>query len=129
MRDDYERLLDVQEAIDHIERHAPKGREAFERDELLQTWMVLHLQILGEACANLTDEIKQRHPDVAWKDIVGMRNVLVHGYFDIDLDVVWSTVEKDLPDSEASDPTNLGRGETGEGRRGDFGLTRAAVHV
>ena len=97
MRDDCERLLDIREAIEHIERHASQGRGAFERDELLQTWMVHHLQIVGEACGNLTDEIRQRHPEVSWKEIVGMRNVLVHGYFDIDLDVVWSTVEKDLP--------------------------------
>ena len=65
MRDDYERLLDVREAIEHIERHASRGREAFEREELLQTWMVHHLQIVGEASANLTDEIKQRHPEVS----------------------------------------------------------------
>ena len=97
MRDDYERMLDVREALEHIEKYAVRGRDAFERDELLQTWVVHHLQILGEACANFTDAFRQRHPHVSWKDIVGMRNVLVHGYFDIDLDVVWSTVEHDLP--------------------------------
>ena len=97
MRDDYERLLDIREAIEHIERHTARGQDAFEREELLQTWMVHHLQIVGEACGNLSDEIRQRHPEVSWKEIVGMRNVLVHGYFDIDLDVVWSTVAKDVP--------------------------------
>lgn len=97
MRPDAERLIDIQEAIEHIERHAVKGRDVFERDELIQTWMVHHLQIIGEACAGLSDETKQRYDDVSWKDIVGMRNVLVHGYFDIDLDLVWSTVERDVP--------------------------------
>ncbi|MFC1452671.1 DUF86 domain-containing protein [Verrucomicrobiota bacterium] len=102
MRGDYERLLDVQEAIEHIEKYAGRGRDVFERDELLQTWMVHYLQILGEACANLTDEIKQRHSEVSWKEIVGMRNVLVHGYFNIDLDVVWNTVAKDIPDLKSA---------------------------
>ena len=102
MRDDGERLLDILEAIEHIEKHAAKGRKVFERDELIQTWMVHYLQILGEACANLSDALKQRHAEVSWKDIVGMRNVLVHGYFDIDLDVVWNTVEGDVPKLKAA---------------------------
>ena len=49
MRDDRERLLDILEAIERIERYAARGREAFENDELLQTWVVHHVQIIGEA--------------------------------------------------------------------------------
>ena len=97
MRDDYERLLDIQEAIGNIEKYAARGREAFEQEELIQTWMVHHMQILGEAATNLTEELKNRYPDVPWKKITGMRNILVHGYFDIDLDIVWGVVERDLP--------------------------------
>jgi uncharacterized protein with HEPN domain len=84
------------EAIDRIERYAARGRDAFDRDELIQTWFIRHLQILGEAARALPDEIRQKAPDVEWKKIAGMRHVLVHDYFGIDHDVVWTTVEKDL---------------------------------
>lgn len=85
------------EAITAIEKYAAKGRDAFEKDELIQTWILHHLLILGEATARVTDEFKERHPEIAWSQIIGMRNVLVHDYFVIDLDVVWRVVEIDLP--------------------------------
>lgn len=59
--------------------------------------MVHHLEILGEACRSLSTSLRSGHPEVPWAAIVGMRNVLVHDYFGIDLGEVWSTVEKDLP--------------------------------
>jgi uncharacterized protein with HEPN domain len=98
MRSDRERLLDVIEAIERIEKYAAQGREAFERDELVQTWVVHHLQIIGEACRAVSDESKRDHPDVPWPKIVGMRNILVHHYFGIDPEAVWQVVEKDLPE-------------------------------
>ena len=59
--------------------------------------MVPHLEILGEACRGLTTEARSANPNVPWAAIIGMRNVLVHDYFGIDLDEVWTTVERDLP--------------------------------
>ena len=53
MRDDRERLLDIQEAVERIERYAARGRKAFEQDELIQTWVLYHLQIIGEAARTL----------------------------------------------------------------------------
>ncbi|MGB9300381.1 MAG: DUF86 domain-containing protein [Anaerolineae bacterium] len=59
---------------------------------------VLHaLQIIGEAAAHLPGSMKQRYPDVPWADIVGMRNLIVHGYYVMDLEIVWKTVHQDLP--------------------------------
>jgi hypothetical protein len=58
---------------------------------------VHHLEIIGEACRGLSTELKGRHPEVPWSAIVGMRNILVHDYFGINLDEVWSAVERDLP--------------------------------
>lgn len=98
MRDDRERLLDIQEAIANIRKYARRGRDEFETEELIQTWIVHHLLILGEAVAALSGPFKEEHCDIAWSKIVGMRNVLVHNYFGIDLDVVWSVVEHDLPE-------------------------------
>lgn len=97
MRDDRERLLDIREAIERIERYAAQGREAFEKDELIQNWIVRHLQIIGEAARNLSPAFRGQHSDVPWPEIIGMRHILVHDYFGIDVGVVWSAVERDLP--------------------------------
>lgn len=97
MRDPKERLRDILDAIAQIERYAIRGRQAFEQDELIQVWMLHHIQIIGEAAAHLGRDFHQAHPELPWPQIVAMRNVLVHEYFGIDLAEVWKTVERDLP--------------------------------
>lgn len=97
MRNDRERLLDIREAIENIQKYAARGKDAFRKDELIQTWVLHHIQILGEAAARISDEFQEKHPDTPWFKIIGMRNILVHDYFHIDIDVVWSVVENDLP--------------------------------
>jgi uncharacterized protein with HEPN domain len=96
MREDRERLLDIQEAIERIEKYAAQGQEAFEQDELVQTWIVHHLQIIGEAFRTIAPALRDQYPAVPWTKIIGMRNILVHDYFGIDTDVVWAVVENDL---------------------------------
>lgn len=66
MSDGNERLLDVLEAIEDIERYAIRGREAFLQDELLQVWMIHHLQIIGEAAACLPIDLRSASPGVPW---------------------------------------------------------------
>jgi uncharacterized protein with HEPN domain len=97
MRDDRERLLDIQEAIERIEKYAARGRDTFEHDELIQTWILHNLQILGEAARAVSADLKQQHPEVSWQQIAGMRNILVHDYFGIDASIVWAVVELELP--------------------------------
>lgn len=97
MRGDRERLLDILEAIDRIERQASRGRRVFETDELVQTWIVHHLEILGEAARGVSPELRERHQEVPWPEMVATRNVLAHGYFGIDTERIWVTVSKDLP--------------------------------
>ena len=97
MRDVTERLQDILEAIGHVERYASRGREGFDSDELIQTWIVHHLQIIGEAAAGLGCDFHSAHPEVPWPQIVALRNILVHEYFGIDLEEVWATVQRDLP--------------------------------
>ncbi len=97
MRDDRERLLDIKEAIENVQKYASHGKDAFRNDELIQTWILHHIQILGEAAARLSDEFQEKHPDIPWFKIIGMRNILVHDYFGIDIEAVWSVVENDLP--------------------------------
>jgi uncharacterized protein with HEPN domain len=98
VRDDRARLLDVREAIERMEKHTAAGREAFDRDELVQTWVVRHLEIIGEAVRGLSQDLRDRHSAVPWAEIVALRNILAHHYFGIDLDAAWRVVERDLPE-------------------------------
>jgi uncharacterized protein with HEPN domain len=97
MRDPRERLRDILEAIAAIERYLDRERAAFEADELLQTWFLRHLQIIGEAARALPDEVRALAPEIPWPKIIGMRNVLVHGYFEIDTEIVWDAASRDVP--------------------------------
>ena len=97
MRDEFERLRDILEAIDGIQRYAARGREVFESDELIQSWMVHHLQIIGEAARSVSERVRSLAPHIPWSRIVGMRHVLVHGYFGVDLEAVWDAVVQDVP--------------------------------
>lgn len=97
MRNDRERLLDIVEAIEHIERKAADGKAAYEFDEMIQTWIVRHIAVIGEAAAQLSQEVRAKNPSIPWSGIIGMRNILVHAYHRIDLDEVWRVVESDLP--------------------------------
>jgi uncharacterized protein with HEPN domain len=98
MRSQRERLLDIVEAINRIERYAIKGREVFEKDELVQNWYIRHLQIIGEAVRLLPSEFIERSANVPWSKIIGMRHILVHDYFEIDFNIVWNVIERDLPE-------------------------------
>jgi len=102
MRDDRQRLLDIAEAIERINKYADRGREAFEKDELIQNWILHHLQVLGEATAKISIDFQNSNPIIPWSRIIGMRNILVHDYFGIDIDIVWKVVEKELPVLEKS---------------------------
>ena len=97
MRDDRERLADILAAIEKIEPHVAHGREAFDSDEMIQVWIIYHLQIIGEAAARLSDDIRSRASAVPWPDVVSMRKILVHHYFGVDLLEVWRTAERYLP--------------------------------
>jgi uncharacterized protein with HEPN domain len=101
LRSDRERLLDILEAIERIELQADRGRAAFDEDELAQTAIIRWIEIIGEAVRGLSNDVRQAHSEVPWRQMVAMRNILVHGYFDIDTDLVWSVVKNDLPKLEA----------------------------
>jgi uncharacterized protein with HEPN domain len=95
-------LRDILEAIERVERYASRGRSAFQQDELIQTWILRHLQIIGEAARAVPETVRAVAPEIPWSKITGMRHVLVHDYFGIDLDLVWNAVERDLPELKAA---------------------------
>jgi uncharacterized protein with HEPN domain len=96
MRDDRERLVDIAAAIDKILDKTVLGRKIFDTDEMLQVWVLHHLQIIGEAARCLSEEFRRLHPDPVWSKAAGMRHILVHHYFEIDADQIWKVVEYDL---------------------------------
>lgn len=97
MRELRDRLQDILEAIAQIEAEQVKGRAAFDASPLLQVWMVHYLMIIGEAVRSIDPATKQRYPSVPWRQIAGMRNILVHDYFRINQQIVWETIENHLP--------------------------------
>jgi len=74
-----------------------KNRKDLSVDRMLVLSLIKSVEIVGEAASTVTQELCERHPDIPWRDIVAMRNRLIHVYFDIDLDRVWDTITDDLP--------------------------------
>jgi uncharacterized protein with HEPN domain len=72
--------------------------ETFSKDEVLQHAVIHLLTIMGEAAGKVSPEFQAAHPKIPWREIIGMRNHLVHEYFRVDFDEVWSTVQYNLPD-------------------------------
>jgi uncharacterized protein with HEPN domain len=107
MRDPRERLRDILDAVAAVQKYVPLGRERFDQDELVQTWILHHLQVIGEAAAVLPADMRRRCPSIPWPEIVGMRNILVHLYYEVDLDVVWRVAHDDLPALEQEVETLL----------------------
>jgi uncharacterized protein with HEPN domain len=99
VRSDAERLRDIGEAIERIQSRVKIER--LQEDDMLQVWVLYHLQIVGEAVRSLSAELTQQYPEVPWSLIVGLRNRVVHEYFDIDLDIVIDIVTTDLPGFQA----------------------------
>ncbi len=86
------------DAINAIERFTKgKSREEFIGDELLSSAVIKKFEIVGEACSRLSEEFRKTHNDIPWKEIIGMRNILIHDYFGTDLGGVWNSVKEDLP--------------------------------
>lgn len=92
-------LDDMLEAAERIERYVVGlDQPGFLADEKTSDAVVRNLEILGEAAAHVPDDFKARTPDLEWPRIVGLRNRVVHGYFAVDLEIVWRIVVSDLPD-------------------------------
>ena len=92
------RLRHIADAADRIASFlSGQQREAFLANRMLQDAVIRNLEIVGEACVNLTPEIRDAHPDVPWQQASAIRNRLVHGYFDVDLGVVWRTALESVP--------------------------------
>lgn len=84
------------ECISRIDEYV-ESKEQFYSSRLVQDAVVRNLQVMSESSQRLAEETKKHYPDIPWKEISGFRNILVHDYLGVDLDVIWSVVEQELP--------------------------------
>ncbi len=97
-RDDRVRLQHMLDAAKEALGFAKtRNRYDLDSDRMLVLALVKDMEIIGEAGYQVSDATRRQLPDIPWDDIIGMRHRLVHAYFDIDLDILWRTVEYDLP--------------------------------
>jgi uncharacterized protein with HEPN domain len=87
----------IDAALEAISFTQDRSRQDLDHDRMLVLSLVKDVEIFGEAASKVSAEARQTHPTIPWREIVAMRNRLIHGYFDIDRDIVWKTVTQELP--------------------------------
>jgi uncharacterized protein with HEPN domain len=98
IKNDQVYLEHILESITKIERFINGiSKFDFDRDLMLQDAVIRNFEIIGEATKKISKEFSQSHPEIPWQEMAGMRDKLIHDYLDVDLDVVWKTIELDLP--------------------------------
>ena len=99
MRDYKLYLYDIKEAIDKIESFTEGlASEQLAKDVKTVDAVTRNLQVIGEAAGHIPKRIKEKHPSIDWRGMAGMRNILVHEYFGVRLEIIWKTVRKRLPE-------------------------------
>lgn len=97
-KDDSVRLRHMVDAArEAVAFAAGRKRADLDHDRMLVLALVKDIEIIGEAAYQISQQTREQFPDIPWEDIIGMRHRLVHAYFDINLDILWKTVEADLP--------------------------------
>ena len=91
-------ITDIIEAIELIEGSTRSvSKKKFERNKDIQDATIRRIEIIGEAVKNIPLDIREKHPEIEWKQIAGTRDVVVHAYFGVNIDSVWKVVKEDLP--------------------------------
>ncbi len=87
----------MMESINKIESYAESGRETFLETPLIQDGIIRNLEIIGEAAHHLDESFQRSNPDIDWRGIISLRNLLIHQYHRVDLNLIWRVIERDIP--------------------------------
>lgn len=98
IRKDKARVLHIIEAIDEIDAYK-SGADYFEFEDnrMLQSACIRQLEIIGEAANHISKASQDKLPETEWREIIGLRNILVHEYFGVDIRIIWEIIQNDLP--------------------------------
>ena len=97
-RDWHLRIVDMQEAAEKIQSYvAGMTAEQFRADNKTIDAVLRNIEIIGEAAVHIPKSARDRHAEIRWADIRGMRNIVVHGYFRVDLGILWNVTQADVP--------------------------------
>lgn len=102
MSRDEDALLDIVDRIELIKEHGPADVTILRTDVALQAATLHWLLIIGEAASRVSPDLRKRHPEIPWREIVDFRNLVAHAYDQVKLEEIWRVVEHDLPELEAS---------------------------
>jgi len=95
-------LEDIQQAIEKIERYITGFTyETFQEDEMAVDAVIRNVEIIGEAARNIPDDLRERYPEIPWKQIVGLRHIVAHKYFNVDLEIIWRITTENLPKTKS----------------------------
>ena len=97
MKDEQVWFSDILEPIEKIFQYISVGKEHFFQDTQVQDAAVRNLEIIGEAASQVPEQIRLQYPDIPWRGMSTLRNMLIHQYHRVDYDRVWVVIEKDLP--------------------------------
>jgi uncharacterized protein with HEPN domain len=89
-------LDNIRECILLIESYTISGKDAFYQTRMIQDAVIRNLEIIGEATKNLSPDFRLAHPEIPWRQMAGLRDVLIHDYLHVDLEEVWLVIENDL---------------------------------
>lgn len=92
MKDDSFYIEGIKEHLETLKSYIPKSKNEYLNQPIVQDAVLMRLVVIGEEIGRLSDTFKNRHPDIQWYKITGLRNRVAHGYFEVDQDIIWETL-------------------------------------